>query len=109
MTPYCKSIGCSHPVETGSDFCGICLNKDGELEHSTKHPNSYKSVGDMTEVDAFGVNHLFQIYDPSGCLQHAISKLLMTGTYRITAPRDIREARDALTRWLQLNQEKPNT
>lgn len=58
----------------------------------------------MTEVDVFAINHLFRVQDASGCLQHAVGKLLMASS-RPTTYADIREARDALTRWLQLNQE----
>ena len=107
MNPTCKSIGCCNPTEAGLDFCGLCLNKDSGRGLSELHPNNYKSVGDLTEIDTYGVNFLFQIQDPSGCLQTAISKLLMTGTYPNTATKEIREARDMLTRWLQLNQENP--
>lgn len=89
----------------GVDFCDPCLSKDRFQGLSEQYPNNYKSLGDLTEIDAFGVNHLFQIQDSSGCLQQAISKLLMTGTNKATAFHDVREARDILTRWLQLNQE----
>lgn len=69
-----------------------------------RYPDSYKSVGDMVMIDTYGVHHLFQVQDPSGCLQNASQKLLLSGSSN-TAYRDIREARDTLTRWLQLNQE----
>lgn len=83
----------------------MCLSKEGDKELLARYPGNYKQLGDLTELDAFGVNHLFQIQDPSGCLQHAISKLLMTNAPHTNAFRDVREARDTLTRWLQLNQE----
>lgn len=69
-----------------------------------RYPDTYKSVGDMAEIDVFAVHHLFQIQDHSGCLQNASMKLLLSGASKTTY-RDIREARDTLTRWLQLNQE----
>ena len=84
----------------GRDFCEPCQSKE-ETSLSEKYPDQYKDVGDITELDVFAVHHLFQLQDPSGCLQYASRKLLMSGT---PAYQDIREARDTLTRWLQLNQ-----
>jgi hypothetical protein len=55
----------------------------------------------MSEIDVFAINQLFQVNDPSGCLQHAIQKLLLSGNK--PSSQSIREARDTLTRWLQLN------
>lgn len=98
----CKAIGCCVVTLPGRDFCEPCENKEeATLSLSMKYPDQYKDVGDITEIDAFAVHHLFQLQDPSGCLQHASRKLLMSGT---PAYKDIREARDTLTRWLQLNQ-----
>jgi hypothetical protein len=100
--PTCKSIGCCSFTLPGRDFCEPCESKEeATLSLSEKYPEQYKSVGDATEIDAFAVHQLFQLQDPSGCLQHASRKLLMSGT---PVYRDIREARDTLTRWLQLNQ-----
>ena len=99
----CKAIGCCNSSSLGRDFCEPCENKEAAtLSLSSKYPDQYKDVGDLTEIDAFAVHQLFQLQDPSGCLQHASRKLLVTG-----APlyRDILEARDTLTRWLQLNKE----
>jgi hypothetical protein len=51
------------------------------------------------------VHKLFNIQDPSGCIQHASKKLLLSGvrTGGKSAYDDIKEARDTLTRWLELN------
>lgn len=102
----CKSIGCVNTAEQGSDFCTSCLNHSpskSESNLATRQGN-YHSLGDMTEIDAFGVAFLFGLEDPSGCLQHASRKILShgskSGPARVQA---IREARDTLTRWLQLN------
>ena len=100
----CKAIGCCSVTLPGRDFCKPCENKEvTTLSLSDKYPDQYKDVGDLTEIDAFGVHQLFQLQDPSGCLQHASRKLLVSG---IPAYKDIREARDTLTRWLQLNKER---
>lgn len=56
----------------------------------------------MSEIDIYGVHHLFQMPDPSGCLQEASRKLLNSGASK-SRFLDVKAARDLLTRWLQLN------
>ena len=108
----CKSIGCKHLTEPGYDFCVFCrtrnqamLFESADQPMSAKYPKYYKSVEGMEEIDVYAVHHLFKITDPSGCIQHASKKLLLSGvrTGGKSAYDDIREARDTLTRWLQLN------
>lgn len=72
---------------------------------SAKYPKYYKPVGELTEVDVYAVHKLFDIHDPSGCIHHSSKKLLLSGvrTGGKSAYHDIKEARDTLTRWLQLN------
>jgi len=74
---------------------------------SEKYPKYYKDVSDINEIDVYEVHHRFQINDPSGCIQHASKKLLLCGvrTGNKAPYQEIREARDTLNRWLQLNQE----
>jgi len=124
----CKSIGCSAAVslsDSSTDFCTVCATSvppqlsifEDELDSenieissnaslSKKYPKYYKPVNDQTEIDVYAVHHMFQIQDPSGCIQHASKKLLLSGvrTGGKSAYKDIKEARDTLTRWLQLNQ-----
>ncbi len=112
----CKCIGCPNTTPPGSDFCTECTNQltpttlksvAESSSLSVKYPQYYKDVGDMTEIDVYAVHHLFNIQDPSGCIHHASKKLLLSGvrTGGKSAYNDIKEARDTLTRWLQLNQE----
>ena len=70
-----------------------------------KYPKYYKPVGKLTEVDVYAVHKLFNVQDPSGAIHHASKKLLLSGvrTGGKTPYKDIQEARDTLTRWLQLN------
>lgn len=123
MLGLCCSIGCSNPVsDTNEDFCEECLavtkvsvpfvTKEEEKvtphEPSTmaqKYPKYYKPVGKLTEIDVYAVHHLFNIQDPSGAIQHASKKLLLSGvrTGGKSKYDDIREARDTLTRWMQLH------
>jgi hypothetical protein len=80
---------------------------DSALSIADKYPQYYKKVGSMTAIDVYAVHHLFDIQDPSGCIQHASKKLLLSGvrTGGKSAYDDIKEARDTLTRWLEINQQ----
>ena len=109
----CKSIGCSNFVETNKDFCSECTQRDmfndaeedSTISMSEKYPKYYKAVGEQTEIDVYSVHKMFEINDPSGAIQHASKKLLLSGarTGGKSNYQDIKEARDTLTRWLQLN------
>ena len=70
-----------------------------------KYPHYFKDVTNLSEVDIYQVCKLFNIQDPSGCLQHAIKKLLVSGNrgYKDNL-QDIKEARDTLNRYLEINQ-----
>lgn len=120
MQKKCKSLGCAQQTYSGEDFCQNCFRKHElkELhlspreEHhedslSKKYPKYYKDVGDLREVDVYAVHKLFNIQDPSGAIQHASKKLLLSGvrTGGKSVQKDIQEARDTLDRWLQLNPE----
>lgn len=115
MSPQkCLRIGCSRTAYFGHDFCPTC---QFDLSHpeqassgppilSRKYPQQYRSVAGLNEIDSFGICHLFNIDDPSGCLQQAVRTLLTSGMRGNgnSAVDDIREARDTLDRWLQLNE-----
>jgi hypothetical protein len=118
MTTHCKSIGCTFTVMEGKDFCLDCINETSVTaanhieENKTmaeRYPQYYKRVDDLMEIDVYAVHNLFNIQDPSGAIQHASKKLLLSGvrTGGKSQFNDVREARDTLTRWLQLNLEKP--
>lgn len=68
------------------------------------YPKYYKSTQGLTELDVYAVHTLFGINDPSGAIHHASKKLLLSGvrTGGKSVYEDIREARDTLTRWLEL-------
>ena len=116
---FCKSIGCTSTT-TGSastEYCKDCFVEQLEPAPvtdvqfamlSTKYPQYYKDVSHLDEVDVYAVHHLFQIADPSGAIQHASKKLLLSGvrTGGKSKFKDIKEARDTLTRWMQLNPEE---
>lgn len=75
---------------------------------SYKYPKYYKAIPEgMKEIDVYGVHRLFNIQDPSGAIQHASKKLLLSGirTGGKSMYQDIKEARDTLNRWLELHPE----
>lgn len=114
----CKYIGCPNTASPGEDFCTECQPKvnsnvsqnagNDTRPLSEVYPQYYKPVGELTEVDVYAVHHLFQIPDCSGAIQHASKKLLLSGvrTGGKSQFKDIKEARDTLSRWLQLNEDK---
>jgi hypothetical protein len=70
-----------------------------------KYPAYYKDVSHLDSVDVYRVHRLFEVNDP--VIHHASKKLLMAGSrtgekFEID---DIREARDTLTRWLDMEEE----
>ena len=116
---FCKSIGCTSTTagSASTEYCKDCFVEqlepapvtDGQFAMlSTKYPQYYKDVSHLVEVDVYAVHHLFQIADPSGAIQHASKKLLLSGvrTGGKSKFKDIKEARDTLTRWMQLNPEE---
>lgn len=77
----------------------------GKIAMKDKYPKYYKDVAGLNEIDVYQVHNLFDVQDASGCLQHASKKLLLSGvrTGGKSKHDDIREARDTLTRWLDIN------
>ncbi len=78
-----------------------------DLPPHEKYPAYFKSVKGLDYVDVYMVHKLFDIQDPSGALQHASKKILLSGvrTGGKSAYADIKEARDSLNRWLEINHE----
>lgn len=117
----CKVIGCKVVIADDKDYCRSCSKTMGIVENreiptlllppqvpksmAETYPKYYKKVGNLKEVDVYAVHMLFDIDDPSGAIQHASKKLLLSGvrTGGKSQFDDIREARDTLNRWLELN------
>jgi len=70
-----------------------------------KYPAYYKDVSRLDSVDVYRVHRLFDVNDP--VIHHASKKLLMAGgrTGEKFEADDIREARDSLNRWLDMEAE----
>lgn len=71
-----------------------------------KYPKYHKRIPEgVTTIDTYALNQMFPVDDTSGCILHARKKLLVPGvrTGGKTMYDDVKEARDTLTRWLELN------
>lgn len=75
---------------------------------SDAYPKYYKDVRGIDVIDVYKTHELFGIDDPSGAIHHASKKLLLSGarTGGKSKYDDVREARDTLTRWLDMYKEK---
>lgn len=75
-----------------------------ELTQAQKYPKYFKDIRGLDSIDVYGVHKLFDVVDPSGAIQHASKKLLLSGvrTGGKSKYDDIREARDTLNRWLEM-------
>ena len=112
---HCKAIGCEStlPKESSHDFCEPCAAQSLTLaapaasvaSMSARYPAYYKDFSDVSEADVYLVHSRFQLNDHSGCLHHASKKILLSGarTGGKSAYKDIKEARDTLTRWLEIH------
>lgn len=116
----CVRSGCKQLTVSKKSLCSNCkadsivvMDESSDILEVTKalktkpselYPKYYKSTEGLTDVDVYAVHKLFNIQDPSGAIQHASKKLLLSGvrTGGKSQADDIREARDTLTRWLEL-------
>lgn len=75
---------------------------------SSLYPKYYKDVSGIESIDVYMTHELFGIDDPSGAIQHASKKLLLSGvrTGGKSKYSDIKEARDTLNRWLEIYEEE---
>lgn len=111
FTYPCLNTRCLHTLDRKDTYCASCerARKTSGIFPSEslaiKYPNYYKSVVHLDAIDVYAVHSLFNIQDPSGALQHASKKILLSGvrTGGKSVVNDIKEARDTLTRWLELN------
>jgi len=75
------------------------------INNKHKYPAYFKDVSRIDFIDVYQVHNLFKRDDPSGAIQHASKKLLLSGvrTGGKSKESDVREARDTLNRWLEIN------
>jgi len=68
-----------------------------------KHSHYHKDVSQYDTIDVYAVCKIFDVKDTSGCIQHAIKKLLVTGKRgHKDRQTDIQNAIDTLNRLLEL-------
>ena len=123
-SPYptsCRSLGCSGTRIGMSDWCDECYKNmalkaavlpidlavpDKALSLVEKYPKYFKDVTELNEVDVYQVHNLFCINDNSGAIHHASKKLLLSGDRNggKSKYQDVKEARDSLNRWLEINE-----
>ena len=114
----CKSVGCTTVITQyhSGDFCADCMKEMSNVtgvpsqqpSMSELYPKYYKDFTNVDEADVYLVHDRFNIQDPSGCIHHASKKLLLSGvrTGGKSKYDDVREARDTLNRWLEINKDR---
>lgn len=71
------------------------------LGYTRQHSHYFKDVSKLHEIDLYRVFDLFGVTHP--CAQHAVKKLMMAGQRGVKdIERDVREAGDTVSRWLQM-------
>lgn len=122
----CENDDCSNSAPGMGQYCLKCMvamesqqqraktfvrdiqeSTDGKLPLSQKYPKYHKQIPpNWKTIDTYGVNELFPVNDPTGCILHARKKLLIPGsrTGGKSMRDDIKESRDTLTRWLELTE-----
>ena len=91
-----------------AEFLARFEPKTPKGEHKKpKHPHYHKDVSRYDTIDVYAVCKIFDVQDTSGCLQHAIKKLLVTGKRgHKDRQTDIQNAIDTLNRLLELEHGK---
>jgi hypothetical protein len=69
--------------------------------YTREHAHYFKDVSKLHEIDLYRVFDLWGVTHP--CAQHAIKKLMAAGQRGVKdMERDVREAGDTVSRWLQM-------
>ena len=97
---------CGHWHNNGELKCSCCGKYESVAIAKPKHSHYHKDVSRYDTIDVYAVCKIFDVQDTSGCLQHAIKKLLVTGKRgHKDRKTDIQNAIDTLTRLLELESE----
>lgn len=103
----CEKCG-SHYVN-GELKCAVCNRvekgrKDGSSK--PKHSHYHKDVSDYDTIDIYVICDLY-VNDNSGCIQHAVKKLLCCGNRGVkNNVKDLQEAIDTIQRKIEILQGK---
>lgn len=81
-----------------------------ESDEGKDHSHYHKDVSDLDTIDVYEICKLYEVDDWSGCLHHAIKKLLVPGVRGggKSKLKDVSEAFDTLNRYLEINNGKKN-
>lgn len=92
-------------LDANNNPIGVGISSPTSLGVISSYPKYYRCVADLEMIDVYQVHKLFGVNDPSGAIQHASKKLLLSGmrTGNKSQFKDIKEARDTLSRWLEMN------
>lgn len=92
--------------------CPVCCpaepTKAPDSALAARYPKYWKLLPkEWAAIDTYRINILFPVNDPSGMLLHARKKLLLPGmrSGEKSMRKDVLEARDTLSRWLEENPE----
>lgn len=102
-----KCEKCGHWHNKGELRCKQCSKFESLGSQKPKHSHYHKNVSQYDTIDVYAVCKIFDVQDTSGCLQHAIKKLLVTGQRgHKDRKTDIQNAIDTLNRLLELEHGK---
>ncbi|HVH90847.1 MAG TPA: hypothetical protein VM783_05595 [Candidatus Acidoferrum sp.] len=104
-------VGKVHQYAVPADGMGFIagnayLQTKGKTALHQQYPKYYKAVPPgIDSLDVYAVCQMFPVQDDTGCINHARKKLLVPGvrTGGKSMYKDVKEARDTLNRWLELN------
>lgn len=104
MSNLCKTIACNNYTNASlsSDYCEQCFLLNEISEKEIENTYSFIDVSDHELVDPYMIHSLFGLHDPSGALQEASKKLLLSYRGNTNTVQDIIEARNILNRWLEI-------
>ena len=98
---------CGHWHNNGELKCSCYSKYESVATAKLKHSHYHKDVSQYDTIDIYAVCKIFDVQDTSGCLQHAIKKLLVTGQRgHKDRKTDIQNAIDTLNRLLELEHGK---
>ena len=100
-TPAPPRHGVADTLKLADDYQERPVVTSGDERPYSKY---FRDVSHLEEMDVYAVHSVFGVDDPSGAIQHASKKLLLSGsrTGGKSKYQDIKEAHDTLTRWLEL-------
>ena len=107
---------CSLPIQAYREVeedsgITLCTGTNKPTPMHELYPAYYRDVSKLDSIDTYAINRLFPVVDPTGCVLHSRKKLLLAGsrTGGKEFKKDIKEARDTLTRLIELWEEDSQT